>query len=249
MLGHRSFKKGQRYISISIVDTVDPAVPGAAAEKMVKPLYQGPRQQRLRTADQRFELSFETPKIGFLVKHGSTGLWIELTVKGPQDLARGIGPIGQIKEVAPDLATAAIERHCIAAHSTGALSTFGSIRKNPGPGISVGGEEVFVGDGAKLARGKGELLVLVDHLQSKAFSLGNGARQLDVLVARWAVDVHPGAHALTAKQRQDEARIVAAGQRTSYAPAEARGNRREIAVEEPHALLHHWLERLGGDCR
>src|SRR5205807_285037 len=37
MLGHRPFEKRQRYKAESIIDVVDPAIPGAATKIMVKP--------------------------------------------------------------------------------------------------------------------------------------------------------------------------------------------------------------------
>src|SRR5260370_23932478 len=143
---------------------------------MIKPLDQGSRQRRLRTANQRWELALELTEIIFLVKGGSTSLRIELTVKGPEDLTRGIVAVGQIKKVPPDLAPAAIERHGIAVHSAGALCAFGSVRKNSAPGISVGLKKIVVGDGPELARGKGQLLGFVDDFEGKTFSLGNGPR-------------------------------------------------------------------------
>ena len=228
MLGHRRLEKRQRHIAVRIVDVVDPPIPGPATEIMIKPLDQRARQRRLRAADQRCELAFELTKVVFLVKGGSTGLRIELTVKGPENLTRGIRPVRQIKEVAPDLAPAAIERHGIAVHSAGALRAFGPVRKNAAPSISVRREEIVVGDRPKLTRGKGQLLVLVDNFESKTFALGNGARQRDVFVARRPIDVDPRADSVSAEQRQDEARIVAARKSAGHAFGKTSRDRREI---------------------
>ena len=168
---------------------------------MVKPFDQGPRQRRLRAADQRFEFAFELTKIVLLVKRGGTGLRIELAVEGPEDLARRIRPVEQVKEVAPDLATAAVQRDGIAVHSAGALRAFGSVGENAAPGIAVGREKIVVSDRAELVRGKGQLLVLIDDFESKTFTLGDRPRQHHVLVARRAIHVNPRADPVTAKQR------------------------------------------------
>src|SRR4029077_3831402 len=108
VLGHRPLEKRQRYIAIGIVNVVDPAVPRPATKIMIKPLDQRPRQRLLPAADQCFELVFESAEIVLLVESGSTGRRIELAVEGPEDLTRRICPVEQIKEVAPDFATAAI---------------------------------------------------------------------------------------------------------------------------------------------
>src|SRR5207248_2886256 len=249
MLGHRRLEKRQRHIAVRIVDVVDPPIPGPATEIMIKPLDQRARQRRLRAADQRCELAFELTKVVFLVKGGSTGLRIELTVKGPEDLTRGIRPVRQIKEVAPDLAPAAIERYGIAVHSAGALRAFGSVRKDAAPGISVGREKILIGDGPELARGKGQLLVLVDDFESKTFSLGDGARQLDILVSRRAIHIDARADAVTPEPCQDQSRIVAARKSAGHTFAETGRDRFKIAVEQLHALLDRRLERQGGNCR
>src|SRR5580704_14386366 len=249
MLGHSRLEKRQRYIPVRVVDVVDPPIPGPAPEIMIKPLDQGARQRRLRATDQRFELAFELTEIVFLVKGGSTGLRIELTVKGPEDLTRGIIPVEQIEKVAPDLAPAAIERHGIAVHSASALRAFGSVCKNAAPGISVGRKKIVIGDGPELAWGKGKLLVLVDDFEGKTFSLGDSAGQVDVLVAGRAIHIDPRADSVTAEQRQDEPRVVAAGKSAGDAFTETSRDRREIAVEQLHALLDRRLERLAGECR
>ena len=60
--------------------------------------WDGTQQIRL-TADQLFELIFEPTEIGLLGKGRSTGFRVELTVKGPEEIARAAQQFGQEDDI------------------------------------------------------------------------------------------------------------------------------------------------------
>src|SRR5215468_4000792 len=121
----------------------------AAAEIMIEPFHQWPRQGCARTADHRPELFFELAKIRLLVKGRCAGIRVKLAVERPQDLTWAVTAVGEIKEVAPDFTSAAVERHGIAADPAGSLVALGAVGENAAPSISVRGEEILIGDGVE----------------------------------------------------------------------------------------------------
>src|SRR5689334_5324674 len=100
------------------------------------------------TADQRVQLVLELAKIGFFVEGGSAGFRVELAVKGPQELAWAVRPVGEIEEISPDLAATAVQRQGVAADPARALGGFRAVA----PGVSIGSKKVVVCYAAELAR-------------------------------------------------------------------------------------------------
>src|SRR6516225_6141471 len=183
---------------------------------MIEPFYQWPRQGCARTADRRLELLFELAKIRLLVKRRCAGSRVKLAVERPKNLTRAVAAVREIKEVAPDFAAAAVERQGIAADPARSLVALGPVGENAAPSISVGGEEILIGDGAEFIWSEGKLPVLVDNLECEALAFGDIPGQADVFVAGWAIDIDPWINPVTSQQRQDEPRVVSARERASH---------------------------------